>query len=180
MHVEDAGATAAVERLHDHLAAERLHESLQARGVGADEAVRDHIGEVERVELLVRVAEPARVVHDERDPRIDEAEDVRREEEGHVERRVLPHEDGVEPRERLHRGAAHGGELPRLRADAPHRGPRRRPVDEQVLDPAMVLLVPAAVPLAHEREGGVLVDEDPRGRIHHVEDAQRAPHAGGC
>ena len=39
VHVEDAGAAGAVERLDDHLAAELVEEVLQARDVARDEAL---------------------------------------------------------------------------------------------------------------------------------------------
>jgi hypothetical protein len=68
---------------------------------------------------------------------------VRGEEEGHVEGRVLPHEDRVEPGERLDGGVPEGGELSRLRADAADGRLRGRAVDEQIFDAAVVLLVAA-------------------------------------
>ena len=52
-------------------------------------------------------------------------------------------------------------------------GVRDGALDEQVLRLAVVLLVSALLPLELEREGGVLVDEDPAHRVHDVEEAER-------
>src|SRR5439155_10071932 len=54
----------------------------------------------------------------------------------------------------------------------PDAGDGPRLLGEQVLDAAVVLLVAPSLALEHEREGRVLVDQDARERIHHVEDAE--------
>ena len=64
-----------------------------------------------------------------------------------------------------------------LYAGAPDARVRGRALDEQVRDPAVVLLVAAVLALQHEREGRVLIDQDPGERVHHVEQAE---HVGGC
>ena len=63
VHVEDAEAAPAVRRLDDHLAAELAEELLELRHVAGEEGARDDVGEVERVELLIGVAERGRTVH---------------------------------------------------------------------------------------------------------------------
>ena len=54
---------------------------------------------------------------------------------------------------------------------------RNRALDVQILGPAVELFVPASLSLEHERERRVLVDENPRQRIHHVQKAEDARHA---
>ena len=65
----------------------------QPRGLARHQALGNQVGKVERVELLVRLAQPARRVHDQRHRRVHQAEEMRGEEERQVERRVLAHED---------------------------------------------------------------------------------------
>src|SRR5216117_2249195 len=64
------------------------------------QALGDELREVERVELLVRLAQPARVVHHQRHRGVGEPEHLGREVVGQVEGRVLAHEDHVEGAER--------------------------------------------------------------------------------
>src|SRR5882724_2474059 len=58
------------------------------------------------------------------------------------------------------------------RVQSPDPGGRPCLLDEQVLDGAVVLLVAPSLALDDECEGGVLVDEDAREWIHHVENAE--------
>src|SRR5262249_42345449 len=66
-----------------------------------------------------------------------------------------------------------------LDLDAANGGVRHRALDEQVLRLAVVLLVPATLPLELEGEGGVLILEDPAHRVHHVEEAEWRHRRGG-
>ena len=138
---------------------------------------RDHVGEVERVELLVGVAQAARA-RSSRSVRAGStsAEEVGGEEVRHVEGRILAHEDDVELGERRDPRSRAGGSGPRRArpcsaaygARAVRRGRRRGP------RLAVVLLVAATLALEQEDEGGVLVEQDPAHRIHDVEEAQGA------
>ena len=101
--VEDAEPAPAVRRLQDHLAAELGEELLQPADVAREERARDAVGEVERVELLVGVAERGGAVHDEDAARFDQREEMRGVEVVGVDGRIGAHPDGVEVGERQRR-----------------------------------------------------------------------------
>ena len=136
-------------------------EAVDAVAVARHERARHVRGEVQRVELLVRVAEPARVVHDERAP-AQVLEDEREVEVLRVERRVLADEDALQvgqahvarlAHREVGRGVAH--------ADLARAGPDVAAVDVHVARFAMKAHVPATLGGALEGERRVLVARRP-------------------
>ncbi len=168
---EDARAAGAVERLHDGLAAELLHEREDALAVVRDHRARHVAREVRRVELLVRVAEAARIVHDD-GAVARPLEHLRQVEVRGVERRILADQDGV----RI--GEAHVLERAerRVRRGVAHRHRPNARVDVTVLQKHVGRLaverhVPHLLSGALKRKRRVLVREDPIHRIHHVDES---------
>src|SRR5207249_2463027 len=113
---------------------------------------------------------------------IDQAEQLRGEVVGEVEGRVIAHDDDVEPDERNRALLVErAGRIGAPGVHPPDAGDGPRLLGEQVFDAAVVLPVAPLLALEHEREGGVLVDQDAREGIHHVEDAEgRRRHRLGC
>ena len=87
-------AASAVERLYDGLS-DFGHESMYAIAIAGDQRARHMPGEMQRVELLVRVAKPPRVIHDEH-ASAQSLEHQRDVEVGGVERRIFPNENAVD------------------------------------------------------------------------------------
>ena len=183
--VEDAHAARAVERLDDHVAADLVQNPSSCAGSAVTKVSGVELGEAQRVELLVRLAQAGGAVEDERLPLVDQAQEVGREEEVDVEGRVLAHEHRVEGlglddlllpvlpvvalgRAHLHRGA---------------RGVDLAAVHHQVLDRAGVALVTARLALGHEHEGRVFGDVPTLDGVDDVEklheNCSPAP-SGGC
>ena len=96
------------------------------------------------------------------------------EEEGHVEGWVLAQEDHVEFVDPGPAGLAEREVVALLAThlDRLQQGLGRAAQDRELARVEVVDLVPAGLRLEHEDEGRVLVDRDPRQRIHHEADAQ--------
>ena len=103
MDHEDPRPAAAVERLDDQRPTLGVPERAQVRDARRDDRGRYEVGETQGEELLVRLAQPARVV-DEHASAADVLEQRRRVEVVHVERRIRPDEDDVVTLDR-HRAA---------------------------------------------------------------------------
>ena len=169
--VEDAEAARGVQRLDHHLAALLGQERAQAAGLAGDHHRRGQLGEAEHRQLLVRLAQAARVV-DQQGLAARPLEQQGREVVVEVEGRVLAHEHDVEVVEE------HLGLRPEqvvVAGDRPHRdrpggGAGAVVLQPQVAGLAEPVLVPAGLRLQHQREGRVAGDLNPGQRIHHEEE----------
>ncbi len=175
LDLDDAHPAGAVERLDDGDAAVVAAEAVDHVAIGGDQGARRPLGEVERVELLVGVAEAAGVVDEER-PAAGALQDQRGVEVGAIEGRILAHEDGVDVREaELRRpGLAIVEDDPRGRRPDLHRmgdRPRFPVLDVEVAQEAVVRGVPARLCRLDEGERGVLVVRDTIERIHDEDEA---------
>ena len=96
-----------MQRLDDGAPAHLVQEREDVGAVGRHEGLGRVAGEVERVELLVRVTEAARVVQDDR-AASGALEQLRHVHVLGVERRVLPDEHGLDLRESHVEGGTQG------------------------------------------------------------------------
>ncbi len=170
----DAAAAGAVERLDDR-DAELRDEAMDAVAVARHERARHVRREVQSVELLVGLAQPARVVQDER-ATAQVLEHQREIEVLRVEGWILSNEDALDVGEahvtrfaerEVRRGVAHTN----LARASPHVAA----LDVHVTRFAVQTGMPAPLGGALEGERRVLVAEDSLDRVHHVDEAHRAP-----
>jgi hypothetical protein len=161
---------ATVQRLHHHLAPLLGQERPQPPGLARDDGGRREMREIQHRQLLVGIAQPARVVDDD-GLSARALEQQRREVIVHVEGRVLAHQHGLAAAQRHQR----------LRAQqvvvAGHTADRHRPgarhgvgvLQAQVARLAEPDLVVARLRRQHERERRIARDLQAGERIHHEE-----------
>ncbi len=174
LDAEDAGAAIAEQRLDDDVA------MLGAEGedlvaIAGDQRRRHQPLEPRHKEFFRRIADARRVVDDQRGG-VDMLQQMRRRDVGHVEGRVLAHQDHV------HRGEIEGLELAEtvmpatLAAHLEPASARAQPAVAQAQMRRQVMVERMAARLRFERqhEAGVAIDVDGFHRIHL--DRHREPH----
>lgn len=169
---EDALAPVTVDRFDHGFATDLAHEGADRLAIARHERLRCELGEGASVELLIGVAQPSRVVQHER-MAAQPFEHQGQPEVASIEGGVFAHEDSV-----------HSSQIDLLRLPEGD-GPRgialhRRAADSSVRDTvaelevrgeAMLDLVASTLCFEHQREGGILIDEDGRDGIHDEDDA---------
>ena len=158
--MEDAGASIAVEGLHDDVAVLAAEGVDVVRPVG-DEGRRHQLREVGREQLLGRIPDAHRIVDDE-GRGVNVLEEVGGGDVGEVEGRILAHQDHVERGEVDRLELPEGRVPPPLPANLEGLGVRgESPVAKaEVGGEVVVERVPAALGLEGEHERAVGVDVD--------------------
>ena len=176
LHAEDADTAVAEQRLDDDVA-ELGAELGDRRAIPGDERRRHQVREMGDEQLLGRIADGGRVVHHQR-LGVDVLQHMGGADIGHVEGRVLAHQDHVHRAEVEQFGRAEGEMVSHL-APQDHRvGARRQPLAAQrhVANLVMPKLVATRLRFQHQREGGVRVDLHGLHRVHLDGDFQRSRH----
>ncbi len=169
-HVKNAEPTRGVEGLDHHLAPLLGQKRPQPVRLARHHRRRAEVGELQHRQLLVLLAQAARVIDDQR-PAAGALEHQRREVVVEVERRVLAHEDRATAAERDRRlrpeqvvvtGHAPDGDRPGARHGV-------GVLEREVARLAEPDLVPARLRRQHDGEGGVARDLQARQRVHDEE-----------
>ncbi len=164
---EYAGPAIAEQRLQDDVAV-LVPEGADLVAVAGQEGRRHQLPEAQHKELLRRVAHRRRIVDHERPVRRQQLEQMGRGDIGHVERRVLAHQDHVDAGEvELLRGAE--AVMMAVAADHLERPPAgiEAPVAQaQRLGQVVEQRMAAGLRLEREGEGRIRIDVDRVDRIH--------------
>ena len=166
-----------VERLDDHFAALLVEKGFQPRNFIGHQRRRNRVGKIQRVELLVGLAQARRIVQHEGAMAVGQAEQHRRVKIGRIGGRVLAHEYRVEGLERILGGVVEKFVVRVLAHHFASPRPRdhMRTARVEVAQAEEIDLVTAELRLEHEHEGRVLVDQHALERIHDEGKFMRLP-----